>query len=142
MDRAWYLPFALATSVLLASHTPADASKSGQKSPQGLPSNYRQMIAQDFKKYQRLKVLKAEISRPGQWERLDGTFPLVCVRWSEEGPFRENLQRGYVFKSGKIAEQFNPESSVVGGVLGAAIVKAKTCGPLPHVPFPEIRSRK
>lgn len=124
------------------------AGEKGQGVPKAYvaPANYRQVVAHHFlASIKTGKMLKAEISRPGEWPRLDGSRAIVCVNWRAQGPLIEqNYTLGFMFENGKVSETFNPDyiNPGAGGALGAAILNASTCGKLTYDAFPEIMKAK
>jgi hypothetical protein len=123
------------------------SAQSGKGSSTAVPSNYRQQIAAHIRaRFDRRKVLKAEISRPGVWEGpwgLGGSRPFACAKWLFQGPWiQQNMALAFTFENGKIAETFDPGyvNPGAGGAFGAALKTSATCGKasLAYSRFPEI----
>lgn len=110
-----------------------------------VPSNYRLLVAGYLaSKWDKRKILKAEISRPGDWVGpfgLGGPRPIACVQLTIQGPLiQQTLAMGFTFENGQIAEVFNPDeiNPAAGGAFAAAVKNAATCGKLAYSPFPEL----
>jgi len=138
-----------ALTLLGACATDATFVKPGEHRTIVVPSNYRQLVAHYIAaNVDRGKVLKAEISRPGVWDRADfvgGPRPIACARWTAQGPIiQQTYSVGFMFENGKISESFYPENinPGAGGAFGALLKNAATCGNLAYVPFPELMKTK
>lgn len=146
MWRVQLLSLCLAVAVCATNESTALAQERAAKSSVSVPANYRQLIARRLGA-NKAKVLKAEISRPGEgWMGLinGGNRPLACARVTVQGPLmQQTYVAGFTFEKGQIADVFYPGGySPVGGALGGALQGALTCDKLSYGPFPELpRSR-
>lgn len=127
----------------------ATSVKPGEPRSIVVPSNYRQVVAHYIAtKMDTGKVLKAEISRPGVWERpefVGGPRPIACARWTAQGPIIQQTHTiAFMFENGKVSEIFDPQyiNLGAGGAFGAWVKNAATCGKLAYGPFPEIMKSK
>ena len=114
-----------------------------------VPPNYRQMIVRHLTANRDMsKILKAEISAPGEWVGpfgLGSPRPIVCVQLTVQGPLiQQTYAMGFTFENAKIAEVFNPDeiNPAAGGAFAAAVKNAATCGKLTYSPFPELAKNK
>ena len=110
-----------------------------------VPPNYRLLVAGHVaSKWDRRKILKAEISAPGDWEGpfgLGSPRPIACVKLTIQGPLIQQIvAMGFTFENGQIAEVFNPDeiNPAAGGAFAAAMKNAVTCGKLVYSSFPEL----
>jgi len=125
--------------------TDATSVKPGEPRSIVVPSNHRQVVARYIAtKMNPGRVLRAEISRPGVWERPEfagGPRPIVCARWTAEGPIIQQTHTiAFMFENGKISEVFDPQyiNPAAGGAFGAWVKNAATCGKLSYVRYPEL----
>jgi hypothetical protein len=115
-----------------------------------VPPNYRLLIARHVAANwgDMSKILKAEISPPGEWVGpfgLGGPRPIACVRLTVQGPLiQQTHEMGFTFENAQIAEVFSPDeiNPAAGGAFGAALKNAVTCGKLAYSPFPELVKSK
>jgi hypothetical protein len=90
------------------------------------------------------KILKAEISLPGEWIGpfgLGSPRAIACVKVTTEGPLiRQTYAMGFTFENEDIAEVVSPDAMklAAGGAFAAAVKSAATCGQLTYSPFPEL----
>jgi hypothetical protein len=114
-----------------------------------VPSNYRLLIARHVAaNWDMSKILKAEISSPGEWVvpfGLGSPRPIACVKLTVQGPLIQQTHvMGFTFESAQIAEAFNPDeiNPAAGGAFAAAVKNEATCGKLAYSPFPELVKSK
>lgn len=110
-----------------------------------VPQNYRLLVAGYLaSKWDKRKILKTEISGPGDWVGpfgLGSPRPIACVQLTIQGPLiQQTVAMGFTFENGQIAEVFNPDevNPAAGGAFAAAMKNAATCGKLTYSPFPEL----
>ena len=123
----------------------ATTQAGGANAAAGVPPNYRQLVARNIAASTDLsKLLKAEISQPGEWVGpfgLGRSRPIACAVLTVQGPFiQQTYALGFIFQDGQIAEVFNPSASnpAAGGAFAAALKNSVTCGKLSYSPFPEL----
>ena len=119
----------------------------GSKAATAVPGNYRQLVARHIAANTSTKLVKAEISQPGEvWMGLiqGGNRPIVCANLTIQGPvIQQSYTLGFTFESGRIADVFYPGGyNPAIGAVGAAVQQGLTYGQLSYGPFPEVlRSR-